>query len=150
MSIYTRNEWKIYRIPFNKLHNSINWYFFSSADKLKKVRIPILGNTLSKAEASSRSTAAKELHSFRVYFHIFLTHFGCIFTSSPLVSSVFLPSRFLYFSSSIVLHFNLTNWKTSLYISDIVSKLVEPGLCSGNLQSYWTITKLWKLTVVLD
>ncbi len=30
------------------------------------------------------------LHSFRVYFHIFSTRFECIFTSSPLVSSVFL------------------------------------------------------------
>ncbi len=30
------------------------------------------------------------LHSFRVYFHLFSTRFECIFTSSPLVSSVFL------------------------------------------------------------
>ncbi len=29
------------------------------------------------------------LHSFRVYFHILPTLFECIFTSSPLVSSVF-------------------------------------------------------------
>jgi hypothetical protein len=30
-------------------------------------------------------------HSFRVYFYIFSTRFECIFTSSPLVSSVVLP-----------------------------------------------------------
>ena len=47
------------------------------------------------------------LHSFRVYFNIFSTRFECIFTSSPLVSSVFshlLHSFRVYFSYHILRH----------------------------------------------
>jgi hypothetical protein len=33
---------------------------------------------------------------------------------------------------------------------DVYFGLVVSGTDGGNLQSYWTTTKLWKLTVVLD
>ncbi len=89
---YTRNEWRRWcqvnrvellnlisqhmkneeqRESLNKITNDQNFDF----NKVKTTLVSIVFLHL--------------LHSFRVYFFIFSTHFECILISSPLVSSVF-------------------------------------------------------------
>ncbi len=81
MKNYTRNEWETRGT--NGFSNGI---------------VPMLRvfNDTSRYVDQGGGKRKGKLHSFRVYFHIFSTRLECIFTSSPLVSSVVLGAFAIY------------------------------------------------------